>query len=148
MSTYVFAFLIGVIAGLRSLTAPAAVSWAARLGWLHLENTWMAFLGFAEDLMIPGEEDGLVHAAPEIARVSVRGHDDLGELVPLLADEGLALQDRGALGQLARLAAGHALDAREELENAALMVIGATGWFAESGVAPGAPGRPRHRADG
>jgi uncharacterized membrane protein len=47
MSTYVFAFLIGVIAGLRSLTAPAAVSWAARLGWLHLENTWMAFLGFA-----------------------------------------------------------------------------------------------------
>src|ERR1700722_17736131 len=47
MSTYVFAFLIGVIAGLRSMTAPAAVSWAARLGWLHLENTWLAFLGFA-----------------------------------------------------------------------------------------------------
>ena len=47
MSIYVFAFLIGVIAGLRSLTAPAVVSWAARLGWLHLENTWLAFLGFA-----------------------------------------------------------------------------------------------------
>ena len=47
MSTYAFAFLIGVIAGLRSLTAPAAVSWAARLGWLHVENTWLAFLGFA-----------------------------------------------------------------------------------------------------
>ncbi len=44
---YLLAFLIGVIAGLRSLTAPAAVSWAARLGWLHLENTWLAFLGFA-----------------------------------------------------------------------------------------------------
>ena len=29
------------------MTAPAAVSWAARLGWLHLENTWLAFLGFA-----------------------------------------------------------------------------------------------------
>ena len=27
------------------MTAPAAVSWAARLGWLHLENTWLAFLG-------------------------------------------------------------------------------------------------------
>ena len=40
-------FLIGVIAGLRSLTAPAIVSWAARLGWLHLENTWLAFLGYA-----------------------------------------------------------------------------------------------------
>ena len=47
MSTYVLAFFIGVVAGLRSLTAPAAVSWAARLGWLHLENTWLAFLGFA-----------------------------------------------------------------------------------------------------
>jgi uncharacterized membrane protein len=47
MSTYVLAFLIGVVVGLRSTTAPAAVSWAARLGWLHLENTWLAFLGFA-----------------------------------------------------------------------------------------------------
>ncbi|HUJ23399.1 MAG TPA: DUF4126 family protein [Bryobacteraceae bacterium] len=47
MSVYVLAFLIGVVVGLRSLTAPAAVSWAARLGWLHLENTWLAFLGFA-----------------------------------------------------------------------------------------------------
>ncbi len=46
MSIYVLAFLIGVVVGLRSLTAPAAVSWAARLGWLHLENTWLAFLGF------------------------------------------------------------------------------------------------------
>lgn len=46
-STYVLAFLIGVVAGLRSMTAPAAVSWAARLGWLHLENTWLAFLGYA-----------------------------------------------------------------------------------------------------
>ena len=44
MSTYALAFLIGVVAGLRSLTAPAVVSWAARLGWLHLENTWLAFL--------------------------------------------------------------------------------------------------------
>lgn len=47
MSIYALAFLIGVIAGLRSLTAPAVVSWAARLGWLHLENTWLAFLGFS-----------------------------------------------------------------------------------------------------
>src|SRR5260370_41641921 len=47
MSLYVLAFLIGVTGGLRSFTAPAAVSWAARLGWLHLENTWLAFLGAA-----------------------------------------------------------------------------------------------------
>lgn len=47
MSIYILAFLIGVVAGLRSMTAPAVVSWGARLGWLHLENTWLAFLGFA-----------------------------------------------------------------------------------------------------
>ena len=47
MSLYVLAFLIGVVAGLRALTAPAAVSWAARLGWLHLNNTPLGFLGFA-----------------------------------------------------------------------------------------------------
>src|SRR5579862_4093211 len=47
MSVYVLAFLIGVVGGLRSLTAPAAVSWAARLGWLHLENTPLAFMGAA-----------------------------------------------------------------------------------------------------
>src|ERR1700730_5033807 len=47
MITYVLAFLIGVVCGLRAMTAPAAVSWAARLGWLHLENTWLAFLGSA-----------------------------------------------------------------------------------------------------
>src|SRR5258708_33181190 len=47
MSMFVSAFLIGVVVGLRSLTAPAAVSWAARLGWLHLENTGLAFLGSA-----------------------------------------------------------------------------------------------------
>ena len=46
MSLFALAFLIGVIAGLRSMTAPAAVSWAARLGWVHVENTWLAFLGF------------------------------------------------------------------------------------------------------
>jgi len=45
MSIFALAFLIGVAAGLRSLTAPAVVSWGARLGWLHLENTWLAFLG-------------------------------------------------------------------------------------------------------
>ena len=47
MPVYLLAFLIGVVAGLRSMTPPAAVSWAARLGWLHLEGTPLAFLGFA-----------------------------------------------------------------------------------------------------
>jgi len=47
MSAYVLAFLIGIIAGLRSMTAPAAVSWAARLGGLDLHGSWLAFFGLA-----------------------------------------------------------------------------------------------------
>ena len=46
MSLYVLALLIGVVAGLRAMTAPAAVSWAAHLGWLPLQDTPLAFLGF------------------------------------------------------------------------------------------------------
>ncbi len=46
MSIYALAFLIGVVSGLRAMTAPAAVSWAAHLGGLHLGGTWLAFLGF------------------------------------------------------------------------------------------------------
>jgi hypothetical protein len=44
MSVYVLALLIGVVAGLRAMTAPAVVSWAAYLGRMHLEGTWLAFL--------------------------------------------------------------------------------------------------------
>lgn len=47
MSVYAFAFLIGLVAGLRSMTAPAAVSWAARVGCLNLQGTPLAFLGAA-----------------------------------------------------------------------------------------------------
>lgn len=36
--TFLFAFLIGFFAGLRSLTAPAATAWAVYLGWLKLER--------------------------------------------------------------------------------------------------------------
>ena len=34
------ALLIGVVAGLRALTAPAVAAWAAVLGWISLEGTW------------------------------------------------------------------------------------------------------------
>jgi uncharacterized membrane protein len=47
MSILVLALLIGVVTGLRSLTGPAAISWAASLGWLPLSDTWLAFLGYA-----------------------------------------------------------------------------------------------------
>ena len=43
---YILALLIGVVAGLRAMTAPAAVSWAASLGLLTLDGSWLAFLGY------------------------------------------------------------------------------------------------------
>lgn len=41
-----FAFLIGLLTGLRSLTPAAAIAWAAYLGWLHLPHSlaWMGTL--------------------------------------------------------------------------------------------------------
>ena len=42
---YLLALLIGVIAGLRAMTAPAAIAWAAYLGWLDLSGSWLSFLG-------------------------------------------------------------------------------------------------------
>ena len=40
-------FAIGVVAGLRSFTAPAVVAWAARLGWINLHGTPLSFMGSA-----------------------------------------------------------------------------------------------------
>lgn len=34
------ALAIGVIAGLRALTAPAAVAWGAMLGWIDVDGKW------------------------------------------------------------------------------------------------------------
>ena len=39
------ALLIGMIAGLRTMTAPTAVAWAAHVGALEVANTWAGFLG-------------------------------------------------------------------------------------------------------
>jgi uncharacterized membrane protein len=46
MALYLLALLIGVVAGLRAMTAPAAVSWAAYLGLINPGDTWLAFLGY------------------------------------------------------------------------------------------------------
>jgi uncharacterized membrane protein len=39
------AALIGVISGLRALTAPAVVAWAAHLNWLNVHGSPLAFMG-------------------------------------------------------------------------------------------------------
>jgi uncharacterized membrane protein len=42
---YLLALLIGVVAGLRAMTGPAAVAWGAYLGWLPASGTWAGFMG-------------------------------------------------------------------------------------------------------
>lgn len=44
MFIYVLALLMGVVAGLRAMMVPAAVSWAAHLGSLELAGSWLSFL--------------------------------------------------------------------------------------------------------
>jgi uncharacterized membrane protein len=45
ISILLLCFLLGWVAGLRSLTAPAVVCWAAHLGWLNFTDTKLAFMG-------------------------------------------------------------------------------------------------------
>lgn len=44
---YLLALLIGIVAGLRAMTAPAAVAWGAHLGVLKVQGSLVAFMGFA-----------------------------------------------------------------------------------------------------
>jgi uncharacterized membrane protein len=45
-------FLIGVVAGLRSLTAPAVLAWAAHRNWLNLHNTPLSFMASTAAVVI------------------------------------------------------------------------------------------------
>lgn len=46
------AFLIGMVCGLRSLTAPAVVAWAAHRGWINLDHTPLHFMASQAALVI------------------------------------------------------------------------------------------------
>src|SRR4029077_10611438 len=50
--TMFLAFLIGVIAGLRSLTAPAVVAWAAHRNWLNLYSSPLSFMGSTAAIIV------------------------------------------------------------------------------------------------
>lgn len=52
--TILLALLIGVVAGLRAMTAPAAVALAAYLGWIDLAGSWLAFLASPWAVLILG----------------------------------------------------------------------------------------------
>ena len=49
---FLLSFLLGFVDGLRSLTAPAIVCWAAHLGWLHFAGTKFAFVDHSSTLIV------------------------------------------------------------------------------------------------
>jgi uncharacterized membrane protein len=49
---FLLSFLLGFVDGLRSLTAPAIVCWAAHLGWLHFAGTKLAFIDHRFTLIV------------------------------------------------------------------------------------------------
>jgi uncharacterized membrane protein len=49
---FLLAFLFGFVDGLRSLTPPAIVCWAAHLGWLHFDGTKFAFVEHRSTLVV------------------------------------------------------------------------------------------------
>lgn len=46
------AFLLGVVAGLRAMTAPAVLAWAAHRGWLQLHGNALSFMASTAALVI------------------------------------------------------------------------------------------------
>ncbi len=52
MLTLLFAFLVGCVCGLRSMTAPAVIAWGTHLGWLHLEGSWLDFFANRISLIV------------------------------------------------------------------------------------------------
>jgi uncharacterized membrane protein len=54
MHVYVLLLALGIgfVAGLRSLTAPAVVAWAAFLKWINLNGHWAAWVGYLVTVII------------------------------------------------------------------------------------------------
>jgi uncharacterized membrane protein len=49
---FLLTFYIGCVDGLRLLTPPALVCWAAHLGWLHFAGTRLAFINHRSTLVV------------------------------------------------------------------------------------------------
>src|SRR5579885_2496576 len=98
-SDYVFlaAFLIGIISGLRSLTAPAVVAWSVQFHWISLRGTLLAFLGswpavgvFTFFAITEYLADKLPRTPPRTLYLDVDYYDLRARDYPLLAPSAMA----------------------------------------------------------
>src|ERR1700724_98923 len=113
------AFGSGVVAGLRSLTAPAVVAWAAHIGWIILHGSPLAFMGsvwavaiFTVLAVVELVADQLPSTPSRTAPVGLSARIVTGALTgACLADAGDAIlwlgAFAGALGGIAGAFAGY-----------------------------------------
>lgn len=52
MTIVVAAFLLGIVSGLRAMTAPALVAWGVRSGSIDVNGTPLAFMGYAHTALV------------------------------------------------------------------------------------------------
>ncbi|HEY1912007.1 MAG TPA: DUF4126 family protein [Vicinamibacterales bacterium] len=113
------AFGIGLVAGLRTFTAPAVVAWAAHLDWLHLSGSQMAFMGstwavaiFSLGVVVETVVDQLPSTAARTTAPQLAGRIIAGSLTGAClgiaggATAWLALV-MGAIGSMVGAFAGH-----------------------------------------
>jgi len=81
------AFGIGVVAGLRTFTAPAVTAWAAHLHWLNLSSSHLAFMGstwavaiFSLGVAVESVGDQLPNTAARTAAPQLAGRIIAGSL--------------------------------------------------------------------
>ena len=147
MHVLVAALLIGVIAGLRTFTAPTAVSWAARAGRIPLAGTHLAWVGnivtaciltvlaLVEIVLIdPSPKTGSRKAPPAFgARIVMGGFS--GAAIGLSGDSlwlglllgviGAAIGTYGGAAFRGRLAAGLGKDLPAAITEDAIAIVGA-----------------------
>lgn len=81
------AFAIGVVAGLRTFTAPAVTAWAAHLYWLNLSSSHLAFMGstwavaiFSLGVAVESVVDQLPNTAARTTAPQLAGRIIMGSL--------------------------------------------------------------------
>lgn len=117
MSALILVFLLGSVSGLRSLTAPAVVCWAAHFDGLHLAGTKFGFMGHPATVLIftvlavvELVADKLPKTPARTAPVGLTARLILGGLsgAAVAAGSGISLYLGGAAGSIGALAGAFA----------------------------------------
>jgi uncharacterized membrane protein len=114
---FLLSFLLGFVDGLRSLTAPAIVCWAAHLGWLHFAGTKFAFIDRRSTLIVftllailELVADKLPHTPPRTAPVGLIARIFLGGAsgLALATGTGISAPLAGVLASIGAIAGAFA----------------------------------------